>query len=115
MANGNPGVWDLPDGEAYYRWALKAATTTTRTPPEIHALGREQSRVILNRMDVILRKRGLASGTVGARYAALSKDPASSIPTPPLAASNCWHISTPRWPTSAPACRGLSRLWFRAS
>ena len=76
VANGNPGVWDLPEGEAYYRWALKAGTTTTRSPQEIHQLGREQIRVIQARMDAILTKRGLTRGSVGERVAALGKDPA---------------------------------------
>ena len=80
VANGNPGVWDLPEGEAYYRWALNAGTTTSRSPQDIHQLGREQNRVILARMDAILRKRGLTSGSVGARYAALSKDPSQLYP-----------------------------------
>ncbi len=80
VANGNPGVWDLPDGEAYYRWALEAGTTTTRDPRDIHALGMEQSRIILARMDSILRQRGLTSGSVGARYAALGRDPAQLFP-----------------------------------
>ncbi len=39
VANGNPGVWDLADGEAYYRWTLKAATTSNRSPQDIHTLG----------------------------------------------------------------------------
>ena len=80
LANSNPGVWDLPQGEAYYRWALKAATTTNRSPQEIHDLGREQNRIILARMDTILRKRGLTQGSVGQRYAALSADPSQLFP-----------------------------------
>ena len=80
VANGNPGVWDLPEGEAYYRWALGAGTTTTRTPQELHQLGREQNRVILARMDAIMRQRGLTGGSVGERYAALSKNPGQIFP-----------------------------------
>ena len=80
VANGNPGVYDLPDGDAYYRWTLKAGTTTSRTAQDIHDLGREQNRVILDRMDGIMRKRGLTSGSVGARYAALSQDPSQIYP-----------------------------------
>jgi uncharacterized protein (DUF885 family) len=34
-----PGVWALPDGDAYYAWLVKTQTTTSRTPAEIHALG----------------------------------------------------------------------------
>ena len=80
VANSNPGVWDLPEGEAYYGWALKAGTTTSRTPQDIHQIGRAQNRIILARMDAIMRKRGLTGGSVGARYAALSKDPAELFP-----------------------------------
>jgi uncharacterized protein (DUF885 family) len=80
IANANPGVWDLTHGEAYYRWTLKAATTSRLTPQEIHALGREQNRVILERMDAIMVKQGVTGGTVGERYAALSKDPKYLFP-----------------------------------
>ena len=38
-ATADAGVWKLPEGEAYYAWALKAGTTTTRTPDEVHAQG----------------------------------------------------------------------------
>ena len=80
VANGNPGVWDLPEGEAYYRWALKAGTTSSLSPQEIHQLGREQIRAIQARMETILTKRGLTSGSVGARVAALGKDPSQLYP-----------------------------------
>ena len=80
VANGNPGVWDLADGAAYYRWALTAATTSNLTPAEIHELGRAQNRLILERMDAIMSKAGVTGGTVGERYAALSKDPRHLFP-----------------------------------
>ncbi len=80
VANSNAGVWDLPDGEAYYRWALKAGTTTNRTPADIHQLGLDQLRIIQERMDTILRKQGMSGGTVGARMAALGKDPKQLFP-----------------------------------
>ncbi len=31
-ADGRAGVWKLPHGEAYYAWALRAATTSSLTP-----------------------------------------------------------------------------------
>ena len=80
VANSNAGVWDLPDGEAYYLWALKAGTTTNRTPADIHQLGLDQLRIIQERMDTILRKQGMSGGTVGARMAALGKDPKQLFP-----------------------------------
>src|SRR5207237_7133981 len=36
------GVWALPRGPEYYRWALKASTTTNLTPDEVHQMGLEQ-------------------------------------------------------------------------
>jgi len=36
---GNYGAWSLPDGEEYYRLALKLFTTTDYTPEYIHNMG----------------------------------------------------------------------------
>jgi uncharacterized protein (DUF885 family) len=80
VANSNAGVWDLADGEAYYRWALRAATTTHLSPQEVHKLGLDQTRMLQSQMDAILRKRGLTGGTVGARVAALGTDPSQLFP-----------------------------------
>ncbi|MDI1281212.1 DUF885 family protein [Brevundimonas sp.] len=74
-AVSNAGIWDLPDGAAYYATALKLMTTTDLDPDTIHAMGLEQSRAILERMDGILKAQGMVEGTVGARMAALGKDP----------------------------------------
>ncbi len=69
------GVHRLPDGEAYYRWALKLGTTTNATAEEIHALGLEQNKAIQSRMDAILKSQGMTQGSVGERLIALTKDP----------------------------------------
>jgi uncharacterized protein (DUF885 family) len=74
------GVHRLPDGEAYYAWALKLGTTTNLTPAEIHAIGLEQNKMIQGRMDAILKAQGLTQGTVGARLLALTKDPRMIYP-----------------------------------
>jgi len=79
-ATSDAGVWKLPQGEAYYAWALKAATTTTRTPDEVHAQGLEELRALQSEMDTILRARGLTQGSVGARMTALGRDPANLFP-----------------------------------
>ncbi len=70
-----PGVHKLPDGEAYYQWALKLGTTTNATAAEIHAIGLEQNKAIQSRMDEILKAQGMTEGSVGARVQALNKDP----------------------------------------
>jgi uncharacterized protein (DUF885 family) len=70
------GVHRLPDGAAYYEWALKLGTTSTRSAAEVHAIGLEQNRLIQSRMDAILKLQGISQGTVGQRMQALAKDPA---------------------------------------
>jgi uncharacterized protein (DUF885 family) len=74
------GVWRLPDGEALYAHTLKAWTTTTLTPAEIHAIGLEQVAEISAEIDAILRAQGMTSGTTGERIDALNRDPAQLWP-----------------------------------
>jgi uncharacterized protein (DUF885 family) len=73
-ATSAPGVWKQPDGDAYYAWALSAATTTRLTPDEVHRVGLDELRGLQAEMDVILRKLGYSNGSVGARMTALGKD-----------------------------------------
>ncbi len=77
VAQDAPGMWARPRGDEYYAWVLRAATTTDRTPDEIHAMGLDQVREYHGRMDPLLRKLGFTSGTVGERMIALAKDPRS--------------------------------------
>lgn len=74
-ATEDAGMWARPDGENYYLWALRASTTTNRSPDEVHAQGLEQLAALNARMDPILRSLGHTSGTVGQRMAALARDP----------------------------------------
>ena len=69
------GVHRLPDGAAYYEWALRLGTTTTSSPAEVHAIGQEQNKMLQSRIDAILKSQGLTQGTVGERMQALAKDP----------------------------------------
>ena len=73
-AGTNAGVWALPHGDDYYRWALKASTTTTMSPDEVHQMGLDQLGELQGRMDPILRSLGYTSGSVGERMNALAKD-----------------------------------------
>lgn len=74
-ASHQAGVQRLPDGDAYYHWALQLGTTTPFTAAEIHKLGLEQNRAIQARIDTLLKKQGLTQGTVGERVQALNRDP----------------------------------------
>ncbi|MEM8826501.1 MAG: DUF885 family protein [Pseudomonadota bacterium] len=80
VATSTAGVGALANGEAYYDWALRAGTTTTLSPQEVHALGREKLREVQDRMDRILKANGLTTGTVGARMAALGERPDQIYP-----------------------------------
>lgn len=79
-ADASPGVWKFKDGDAYYAWALRAGTTTTMTPDEVHQMGLEQLKAIQAEMDVILKAEGYSQGSVGARMTALGKDPRFTFP-----------------------------------
>lgn len=74
------GVHRLPDGEAYYQWALRLGTTTDTPATEIHALGLEQNRELKSRMDAILKAQGMGQGSVGERVQALNGDPRQLFP-----------------------------------
>jgi len=69
------GMWSRPHGDEYYRWALKASTTTTMSPDEVHRMGIEQLAQLHGRMDPILRSLSYTQGTVGERMQALARDP----------------------------------------
>ena len=75
QAVSDAGVWRLPRGDEYYAWALRAGTTTTMTPDEVHAMGLQELHDLQARMDPILRSIGYTSGSVGARMTALGADP----------------------------------------
>ena len=75
VATGDAGMWARPQGEEFYRWALKASTTTDMTPDEIHARGRSELELLHAEMDTILKGVGYSKGTVGERMKALAGDP----------------------------------------
>jgi uncharacterized protein (DUF885 family) len=80
VATNVPGISSRPHGEDFYRWALKAATTTTMSPDEIHEMGRTELRELHARMDAILKQVGYSQGSVGQRMQALAKDPRYRFP-----------------------------------
>jgi uncharacterized protein (DUF885 family) len=75
VATDDAGMWARPHGDEFYRWALKASTTTTMSPDEVHELGRSELERLQARMDTILKGVGYAQGSVGERMQALARDP----------------------------------------
>jgi uncharacterized protein (DUF885 family) len=74
-ATDDAGISARPHGEEFYRWALKASTTTTLSPDEVHEMGRSELERLHSRMDAILKQAGYSQGSVGERMQALAKDP----------------------------------------
>jgi uncharacterized protein (DUF885 family) len=74
-ATNDAGIAARPRGEEFYRWALKASTTTTMSPDEVHEMGRSELQRLHAQMDAILKEIGYTQGTVGERMKALAKDP----------------------------------------
>jgi uncharacterized protein (DUF885 family) len=75
VATNDPGISARPRGDEFYRWALKASTTTSMSPDEIHEMGRSELQGLHAQMDAILKEIGYPQGTVGERMKALAKDP----------------------------------------
>jgi uncharacterized protein (DUF885 family) len=80
VAKGDPGMGARPHGADYYRWALKASTTTTMTPDEVHQLGIDTLARLHARMDPILKGLGYTQGSVPERMTALAQDPRYKFP-----------------------------------
>jgi uncharacterized protein (DUF885 family) len=53
-----PGVWSLPDGDAFYAFRVRESTTTSLTPEEIHQLGLAQVKEIEERMTAVSTQLG---------------------------------------------------------
>jgi uncharacterized protein (DUF885 family) len=80
-ATHDAGVWKLPNGEQLYATALKAYTTTSMAPDEIHQMGLDLISQLTSEMDTILRAQGMTRGTVAERVAALGRRPDQIYPS----------------------------------
>jgi uncharacterized protein (DUF885 family) len=52
------GIWQLPEGEAMYRFAVRLNTTIDMTPREIHEIGLSEVRRIRAEMQAVIDKLG---------------------------------------------------------
>lgn len=69
----DPGVWALPDGDAYYAFRVKQSTTTDLTPAEIHQIGIDQVAKDEAAMLAIAKKLGYAD--IAGLRAAIAANP----------------------------------------
>ena len=68
-----PGVWQLPNGEAIYRYQVEQMTTTRESPQHIHELGLAEVSRIEAEMTAIAKAQGYPD--LASFRAALKKDP----------------------------------------
>lgn len=74
-ASDDDGVWKLPNGDAYYRWALRLHTTTDRSPDEIHETGQREVARLAGEMRALLAAEGIGARNLGATLGRLHADP----------------------------------------
>jgi uncharacterized protein (DUF885 family) len=74
----DPGLWALPDGDAYYRFLVKQSTTTDLTPDQIHQIGVDQVKQDEEQLLAIAHKLGFAD--IKALQSATASNP-KLIPT----------------------------------
>jgi uncharacterized protein (DUF885 family) len=113
-AGHDAGVWRLPQGEAYYAWALKLGTTTNLTASEIHEMGLEQGKQIDAEMDAILKAQGLTQGSVGERMGALTRDPRFVYPNTEAGRAELIAYLNGRLAAIRPFMPKLSKLGLKA-
>jgi uncharacterized protein (DUF885 family) len=73
-AADNHGVWNLPDGDAYYAYLLRSSTTTELTPQEVHEIGLREVDRIEGEMSVILESLGHESENPTKQLLTLGED-----------------------------------------
>lgn len=56
----DPGVWALPDGDAYYAFRIRQSTTLNKTAAEIHQIGLDEVKRDETEMLTIVHKLGFA-------------------------------------------------------
>lgn len=113
-ATDTAGAYKLPDGEAYYEWALQLGTTTNATAAEIHAIGLEQNKALQARMDAVLKAQGMTQGSVGARVQALNKDPRQLYPDTDQGRADLIAYCNDRVAAIRKLLPGVSHLGLRA-
>lgn len=59
----DPGVWALPDGDAYYAFRVRESTTLNKTPAEIHQIGLDEVKRDETEMLAIAKKLGYSDLT----------------------------------------------------
>jgi uncharacterized protein (DUF885 family) len=73
QGRSDPGLWALPDGDAYYRFLVNESTTTDLTPAQIHQIGLDEVKRDEDQLAALAKTLGFPD--VKALQAAAAKDP----------------------------------------
>ena len=82
-ATHDAGIWKASQGAEMYAASLKANTTTSMAPDEIHQMGVDLVQSLNAEMDTILKSQGMTNGTLVERMRALSARPDQLYPNTP--------------------------------
>ena len=74
------GLWAQPQGDVLYAANVRALGDTRVTPDEIHEIGMNEVGRITSQMNALLGRQGMTEGSIGARMAALARDPKNQFP-----------------------------------
>lgn len=78
-AGDDPGVWRLPEGDAYYAWTLRRYTTTDMSADEIHEAGLSEVARIQAEMLPLMAQLGF-DGSLAEFFAFMREDPRFYLP-----------------------------------
>jgi len=73
------GLWAQPQGDVLYAANVRALGDTQLPPDDIHEIGIAEVGRITTQMNALLAARGMTEGSIGARMAALARDPANQF------------------------------------
>lgn len=73
------GLWAQPEGHVLYAANVRALGDTQLPPEDIHEVGMAEVGRITSQMNTLLAARGMTEGSIGARMAALARDPANQF------------------------------------
>lgn len=75
------GLWDVPNGDAWYAFLVEGTTTTDLTPAEIHQIGLDEVERIHDEMRDVMRTVGF-EGTLDEFFTFMNTDPQFIAETP---------------------------------
>ncbi len=79
-ADTKDGVWKFPDGNNYYKYALKATTTTDLTPEQIYQTGLSEVARIHEEMRGVMKQVDFKSDSLKAFFKFMKNDPQFYFP-----------------------------------